>query len=210
MFDTYDRDDDDHPLDLTTYPLLDQNGIENRIYGPQGNRICRHSVIYDEDTPPCGVLVDLTNVHDMYRDADDNGEGLRRIRLAERRRRASASSSSDDDEDAPHPTYDDEDLEHEIQAMLDSRTTEDRHLRVDAYPQAFLAKYGHVQSNRMFPLYNSFIVNMEREIRKHVPPIPDELREPEDQEEHVYVDPVERDEWFNTYGGTGFIVEPCA
>lgn len=203
VYDTYDRDDDDEPLDLTTYPLLDESGIEQRIYGPAGNRIRRHTLVCNDQTPACGVLVNLCTVHDMYRESDDNGEGFRRLRLAERRRRAHSPTSSASD-------HDDADLDHEVQQMLDSRSVLDRNQRVDAYPQAFLAKYGHVQSNRMFPLYNSFILDMEREIRVDVPPLPAHLRESQDQEEHIYVDPADLQDWFSTYGGNGAIVEPCA
>lgn len=217
VYDTYDRDIDDEPIDLASFPLLDNEGVEIRIFTPEGNRIRRHVMVHNPHTPACGVLVDLRSIHDMYRDGDDNGEGLRRLRLAERRRRASSPSSSDDedgDHAVPQVLDEREDneqaFEREVEAMLEARDFADQGQRVDAYPQAFLAKYGHVQSNRMFPLYNAFIIDIEREIRKDVPPMPAHLREAQDREEHVYVDPADLEEWYEEHGGTGAIIEPCA
>jgi hypothetical protein len=52
--------------DLDGLPILDAEGEEIHIYDYRGNRIARRMAVVDDEGPPCGVLVDLTNIHALF------------------------------------------------------------------------------------------------------------------------------------------------
>jgi hypothetical protein len=51
---------------LRDHPLLDDDRKEISIYNAAGRRIPRRCPEVDANSPPCGVLVDLTNVHALF------------------------------------------------------------------------------------------------------------------------------------------------
>ncbi|KAH9920756.1 uncharacterized protein B0H18DRAFT_956892 [Fomitopsis serialis] len=189
VYDTHDRYDSDDPVDLYTYPLLDQDGKENPIYTYEGRRIARR--VPNEDYDPklsCGVLCDLMSIHDMY-------DTVANARQAARRRRQQAAgnggdgngSDVDNSEDkefraqfnedqgveGSDDDVDDEEtrLAKELDAMEAERGS-GKAFAVHSYPQALLGRYGNVQSTRMFQQYNSTILDIERELRRGLPPPP--------------------------------------
>ena len=64
---------------LDEFPLLNESGKENFIYGNDGERIHRRLPIINRDASPCGVLVDLTKIQALfaprrYRDGNDDDD----------------------------------------------------------------------------------------------------------------------------------------
>ena len=51
---------------MDEFPLLDNDGQEIPIYNSAGARIPRRVPVVDKDLPPCGVLVNLTNVQALF------------------------------------------------------------------------------------------------------------------------------------------------
>ncbi len=72
---------------LNRFPLLDDDGQEIPIYNSAGDRIRRRAVIINDQMAPCGVLVDLTNIHalfDPYGSFDHGNSSTTSSDLAER------------------------------------------------------------------------------------------------------------------------------
>lgn len=54
------------PVDLHVLPILADDGKEVQIFDSSGKRVIRrHAIIYD-DEPPCGVLIDLSNIQALF------------------------------------------------------------------------------------------------------------------------------------------------
>ena len=53
-------------VQLKDFPLLDDDGRERKIYNSNGERIRRRKPIVDDDSAPCGVLVNLKNIHRLF------------------------------------------------------------------------------------------------------------------------------------------------
>ena len=64
----FDGQDPSHrrPVLLEELPLLDENGRENVVYNFAGRRIQRRRAMVDINMPPCGVLVQLSNIHALF------------------------------------------------------------------------------------------------------------------------------------------------
>jgi hypothetical protein len=58
-------------VDLANCPLLDNNNDEIAIYDHAGKRINRRKPIPDPNEPPCGVLVNLTNIEALFHAGPD-------------------------------------------------------------------------------------------------------------------------------------------
>lgn len=65
----YDSDDPNHRTlveDILTYPLVDGDGLENRIYTPDGTRIKRRRAIGVRASERCGIMQDLSAVNRLF------------------------------------------------------------------------------------------------------------------------------------------------
>ncbi|KAH9910349.1 uncharacterized protein B0H18DRAFT_963473 [Fomitopsis serialis] len=113
------------PLDLDTFPIEDDNGVEIRLYTKAGHLVSRKqpdaaSVIGSG----CGLLFDLRRIHEMFNTFNDDGEGVERLWQEEQRqrrdkRRAQAAAAEvepveeplvEDDAPAPVLNWGDDDL----------------------------------------------------------------------------------------------------
>ncbi|KAH9828613.1 uncharacterized protein C8Q71DRAFT_912237 [Rhodofomes roseus] len=100
-------------------------------------------------------------------------------------------------------------MEDEVEALLDMRrpAQANKRLRVTAYPQAFLGHIGHMQANQMFPIYAPFMVDIDCELRRDVPPQPDFHETLEDGAHFVEPDLAGKAEWMDKHGFDGPIIE---
>ena len=53
-------------VDLEQFDLLSDNGLEKPIFSSDGKRVRRRHPIVDLNEPPCGVLMDLTNIQALF------------------------------------------------------------------------------------------------------------------------------------------------
>lgn len=66
IFDSSDPDDRNQLDNLNNFPLLDDHGQEIPIFDHVGHKVPRRYPIVDEDAPPCGVLVNLSNIQTLF------------------------------------------------------------------------------------------------------------------------------------------------
>ena len=75
IFDSADREERS-AVDLETYPIEDEAGLENHIYDVDGMRIPRHEAIIEEGQPVNGMVFDLRRIHELFQKdgmADETG-----------------------------------------------------------------------------------------------------------------------------------------
>lgn len=68
----YDHWDENHrnPVDLATYPVIRDDQQENFVYNAEGRRVIRRRG--DTDGQPCGILLKLSTLHQLFRSHVDN------------------------------------------------------------------------------------------------------------------------------------------
>lgn len=59
------NEDDRNLVNLDTFPLLDEDGQEVRVFNAHGKRVLRRRAEIDHN--PCGVLMDLEDVHALFK-----------------------------------------------------------------------------------------------------------------------------------------------
>lgn len=109
-------------------------------------------------------------------------------------------------EDEENGVFDDID---EVEALLGLRrpAQANKRLRVTGYPQAFLGYIGHVQANQTPSLYEPFMVNIDRELRKDVPEQPDFHETLDDGADFIEPDLDGKARWYDKHGFDGPIIE---
>ncbi|KAH9918287.1 uncharacterized protein B0H18DRAFT_957952 [Fomitopsis serialis] len=88
LYEHYIPGKDNPPVDLDTFPIFDENGMEIPLYDKKGALVSRRRVdAYNLTGPGCGLLLDLRRIHEMFSVSNDDGEGTARLQHEERQRR---------------------------------------------------------------------------------------------------------------------------
>ncbi|KAH7917232.1 hypothetical protein BV22DRAFT_1135578 [Leucogyrophana mollusca] len=128
-------------VDLDTFQLLDQHGHEVNIYGEDGFRIPRQSPRCAAGVTPCGILMDLNNLHELF------------------------SSDEDDFPEPPTVPNDDDDSDGE-NINIDVVKVPVNKVPFNIYPQAYLHQYGHYQAHGIFNIFKPILAEINNSLRR--------------------------------------------
>ena len=126
---------------LSKFPLLDDEGNEIPVYNSQGVRVSRREVEVDDDEPPCGVLMNLSDIQGMF---------------------------NPNDSPTVQDSHDNEDFQSESSSSSSEHEHKDDHwVRVEAYPLAFLKSVGNVKATGVPHCFYPLLTSINKSVRRN-------------------------------------------
>lgn len=112
---------------LHKFNLVDEDGVEVPVYNSDGLRVARRTIEVDPDEPPCGVLLDLARIQNLF-----------------------------------NPDMSDVDYDNLVHS---SQGQDDPHVRIEAYPLAFLKTVGNIKATGIPHSFYPFLADINRSVR---------------------------------------------